>query len=260
MKKLYLTLMFIILPFLVAAQPTRLIVRVIAHDAKFVGTAMGGVKVIVKDFFTNEILATGMIMGGTGNTKVIMKEPRTRGKVLSGRNAAKCEFTFDINEPKKLQIEVVGPLAAGVNIHREVKTTWLIPGKDITGDGILFEFFGLTVHPSNPKPHEFYYLGETVKISAHVTPMCGCPVRPNFLWNANKYHVTAYVYLGKKKVAEIPLKYADRISHFEGSFTPKKKGGYRVIITAYDDKNNQGVGITSFVVVPKKMYKAILGK
>ena len=242
------------------AIPTTLTVRVKAHDAKFVGSAVGGLKVAVRDFFTNRLLATGVVEGGTGNTKVLMKEPITRGKVLSKGGAAKFQFTFDIDQPTKLQIEVVGPMAAGLNMHKEAKTTWLIPGQDITGDGILFDLYGLIVHAYLPKPHEFYALGEKVTIGAHVTPMCGCPVRPSFLWNANTYHVKATVFLKGKKVAEIPLKWSERISHFEGSFTPKAAGGYKVVVTAYDEANNQGVDITGLVVVPLKRYKAILGR
>ena len=243
------------------ATPTTLIVRVKAHDAKFVGSAVGGLKVAVRDFFTNELLATGVVEGGTGNTKVIMKEPIARGKVLSvGKATAKFQFTFDIQEPRKLQIEVTGPMAAGLNIHKETKTTWLIPGQDILGDGILFELYGLIVHAYLPKPHEFYPLGKKVTIGAHVTPMCGCPVRPDFLWNANVYHVKATVFLKGHKVAEIPLRWSERLSHFEGSFTPKATGGYKVVVTAYDDANNQGVAVTGFVVVLPKAYHAILGK
>lgn len=260
-RVVFLVLTFLLAAGFVMAQPTRLVVRVLAHDAKFVGTAVGGLKVVVKDYFTGEILGVKNLEGGTGSTKVIMKEPRIRGKEISvGKATAKAEFVFDINEPRKLQIEVVGPLAAGLNVHREVKTTWLIPGKNIEGDGILFEFYGLIVHPYLPKPHEFYHVGKSIRIGAHVTPMCGCPVRPGFLWDANKYNVKAYVYYGGKRIAEIPLKYAGRISHFEGSFKPERPGGYKVVITACDEANNQGVGITSFVVVPVKKYRAILGR
>lgn len=91
--------------------------------------------------------------------------------------------------------------------------------------------------------------------------MCGCPVRPGFkLWDANTYSITATIFYKGKKVAQIPLKYANRISHFEGVFTPEKTGGYKVVITGSDKRNNQGVTITGFVVVPIKKYHKILGK
>lgn len=126
------------------AQPTVLNVTVKAHDAKFVGSAVGGLKVTVRDFFTNKLLATGKIEGGTGDKKIIMETPITRGKILSvGKDTARFQYSFDINEPRKLLIEITGPMAAGLNIHREMKTTWLIPGQDLKGDGILFDLYGL---------------------------------------------------------------------------------------------------------------------
>ncbi len=258
----FLSLLFVVW-FLgtVWAIPTVLTVRVRAHDAKFVGSAVGGLKVAVKDYFTGRLLATGAIEGGTGDTRVIMKEPGTRGKVLSvGKGTAKVQFTLDLKEPMKLLIEVTGPMAAGPNIHREVKTTWIVPGQDIKGDGILFELYGLIVHVYLPKPHEFYPLGQKVTIGAQVTPMCGCPVRPGFLWDADEYRVRACVFLKGKKVAEVPLRYAGKISHFEGSFTPRVAGGYKVVITACDKKNNQGVSVTGLAVVSPKKYRVILGE
>jgi len=237
------------------AVPTKLTVRALAHDAKFIGSVVGGLKVVVKDFYTNQELASGMIMGGTGNTKLLMKEPVTRATVRSeGEGTAKAEFELDIKDPLKLLVEVIGPMGSEANIHKEAKTTWLLPGQDISGDGLLFELTGLMVHPHNPEAHEFFKLGSTLPISAVVTPMCGCPVKANFpLWDAADYTVTAFIYKGSKKVAELPLKYADKTSNFSSSFTPEEGGGYRVIFTAHDKHNNQGVGISGFVVVaPKK--------
>lgn len=237
------------------AVPTRLTVRALAHDAKFIGSVVGGLKVVVKDYYTDQELASGMIMGGTGNTKLLMKEPVTRGMVRSeGKGTAKVVFEFDIKDPLKLLVEVIGPMGAEASIHKEAKTTWLLPGQDIAGDGLLFDLTGLIVHPHNPEAHEFFTLGTTLPISAVVTPMCGCPVKANFpLWNASDYTVTAFIYKGGKKIAELPLKYAGKTSNFSSSFTPKEGGGYRVIFTAHDKRNNQGVGISGFVVVaPKK--------
>ncbi len=237
------------------AVPTKLTVRAVAQDAKFIGSVVGGMKVVVKDYYTQQELASGMIMGGTGNTKLLMKTPITRGLVRSeGKGTAKAEFTFDINEPLKLQVEVIGPMASEANIHKDAKTTWLIPGQDISGDGLVFEITGLIVHPHDPEAHEFFTLGTTLPISAVVTPMCGCPIKANFpLWDASNYTVKAQIYKGEKKVADLDLKYAGKTSNFASTFTPTEPGGYRVIFTAHDKRNNQGVGISGFVVTaPKK--------
>ena len=65
------------------ATETSIMVRAMANDAKYIGTSVGGVKVIVEDAETGEILDQGWINGGTGSTKAIIKEPITRGQVLS---------------------------------------------------------------------------------------------------------------------------------------------------------------------------------
>jgi len=258
MKKIITLFLLFLLPSICFSATTRLVVRVRANDAKFVGTAVGGIKVVIRDYFTGKILATGMIEGGTGNTKVLMKEPIVRGKILSvGKATAKFEYVFNIKEPIKIQIDAIGPLSAGINMHKETKTVWLIPGKDILGDGIMFVFYGLIVHPYSPKPHQFYFPKKKVIIGAHVTPMCGCPVRPNCFWDAKNFKVIAQVIYKKKEIARIPMKWKD-ISDFEGEFIPKAYGGYKVIITAYDNANNTGVGITGFVVIPKKKYDMLM--
>ncbi len=241
------------------ALPTKLVVRAKANDAKFIGTAVGDLKVVIRDALSSKILGQKMLEGGTGDTELIMKSPISRDTVLSKGGAAKAEFMLDIDEPMKLEIELIGPLGAGGDIHRETKTTWLIPGKDIVGDGIIFNLYGLIVHPYSPKPHEFYIPGSKLTIGAHVTPMCGCPVSPGSLWNSNKIKVLAQVFFKGEKIADIPLHWANRISHFEATFFPKETGNYKVIIMASDQKNNQGVAVTGFVVVPVQKYHKILG-
>lgn len=242
------------------AIPTSLTVRVRAHDAKFVGTGVGELQVTVRDFNSRAVLASGFISGGTGNTKILMKKPRGRNTVLSNAKSAKFTTQLNIDEPRKLLVEVDGPLSAGINAHHDVKTTWLIPGHNISGDGLLFEEYGLIVRNYHPLQHEIVKIGDTLTIGAHVTPMCGCPVRPKFLWDANKYSVKAIIEHNGRKFAEVPMHYAGSISNFEASYKFTSGGTYKVTTIASDDKNNQGIDITSYVVVPGKVYKAVSGK
>lgn len=257
---LVFTFIFAAFPSISGAVPTRLVVRAKANDAKFIGSAVGGVKVVIRDAMGGKVLAQKVIKGDTGNTGILMKKPITRQTVLSRGGAAKAEFVFDIKEPVKLEIELIGPLAAGSSIHKEMKTTWLIPGKDITGDGIMFNLYGLIVHPYSPSPHELYPAGAKVTIGAHITPMCGCPERPRFLWDANKVKATAEVFFKGKKVTVLPLHWAGKISHFEAAFIPKKPGSYRIVIMANDSKNDEGVGITGMLVIPAAKYHRVLGR
>ena len=60
------------------ATPTKVIVRVKAKDAKFIGNSVGGAYIIIRSKTTNEILVQGKTEGGTGNTRLIMNTPKER--------------------------------------------------------------------------------------------------------------------------------------------------------------------------------------
>lgn len=66
-------------PMAVQAEPTRVMVRAQALDAKFIGDHMGGVAITLKDARTGAVLAKGLTRGATGETQRIMRTPRTRG-------------------------------------------------------------------------------------------------------------------------------------------------------------------------------------
>lgn len=50
------------------AEPTEIIVRVLARGGKFIGTSMGGAEVVVRDAASGQVLARGTTEGGTGAT------------------------------------------------------------------------------------------------------------------------------------------------------------------------------------------------
>ena len=58
------------------ATATSVNVRVISKDAKFIGSSTGGVSVELRNADTEDRLAEGIVEGGTGDTKRIMREPR----------------------------------------------------------------------------------------------------------------------------------------------------------------------------------------
>ena len=255
MKKKWLTVILTLgwgMTLVTAAEaiPTSLTVRVLAHDAKFVGSGVGDVQVTVHDFVNHEIIASGFVTGETGDTKNLMDTPHDRNSKLANKASASYTATLDIDTPRKLLVEIDGPLSAGIDAHHGSMTTWLIPGNNIDGDGLLFEMYGLIVRNYHPTPHEFVKVGKSVIIGTHVTPMCGCPVAPDSLWKTATFTIKALIVKDGKKVADLPLKYAGRMSDFENSYTFKEPGTYRIITLATDDKNNQGVDTTSYAVVP----------
>jgi hypothetical protein len=54
-----LSLAVLVAPSIASAEPTEITVRVLAKDSKFVGTSMGGMRIMLRDAHTGEILATG---------------------------------------------------------------------------------------------------------------------------------------------------------------------------------------------------------
>ena len=257
LKKVMLVFLFVSVLFAGVCQavPTKLTVRVKAHDAKFIGTGVGDIQVVVRDFFTGKILSQGYITGGTGNTKLLMTTAIKRGTKLSDLSTASFTAILDINEPKKLLIELTGPMAAGIDIHKETKTLWLLPGKDVVEDGIIAEFYGLIVQAYSPVPHEMIPAGGTLTIGAHVSPMCGCPIGKNKLWNFKNYQVSAIVYRNGEKITEIPLQFTGKTGNFEANYNFVKPGAYKIFFTASDNQNNHGVDISTVVVLPKEKMK-----
>ncbi|MFQ6113730.1 MAG: hypothetical protein ACE5NG_06520 [bacterium] len=177
MKKVILGLIFLATVCsaknLVAVE-TRLVVRVKSKDAKFVGTSMGGALVIIKNSESGEIITKGFTRGGTGNTAKIMKEPIKRGARLSDDSTAKFEAHLDLDEPILVTIEAYAPYAQRQSMVRSSTQAWLIPGKDIVGDGVILEVAGFAVDVLLPQTHERIKLRKnkaTIPIKANIVMM-----------------------------------------------------------------------------------------
>jgi hypothetical protein len=212
---------------------------------------MGGVSVIIKDADTGKILAEGIVSGGTGDTGKIMKTDRKRGMVLSDDKSGKFEATIDIDAPKLVEVTAFGPLSQRQSSNRISQTMWVIPGKHIAnGDGWLMEMPGFAVDIQNPPTHiKLKDIPQEIKFQANITMMCGCPIEPGGLWDANKYEAKAVIKKDKKIVSEIPMTYAGKASQFEGAFRVDAKGTYVAYVYAYDAANgNTGVDGVTFVI------------
>ena len=131
------------------AVPTKLVVRAKSKDAKFIGTKMGGARVVITDTETGRVLVDGLTAGGTGNTQKIMIEPKTRfGKIAEG--AAKFETSIDIDEPTLITIDVEGPYKHKDNLIKSSTQIWMIPGRDIVGEGLVVEIPGFSIDAAAP--------------------------------------------------------------------------------------------------------------
>ena len=170
----------------VQAEPTHIVVRARSLDAKFIGDHTGGVHVTLTDATTGQVLASGDISGGTGDTARIMKTPLQRGQVLSDAKTAGFAATLDLTQPTLIRLEARGPLGKPAAAITVSSMMWVAPGHDVMGDGWVVTFPGLVVEPQLKRLAD----GRTAVV-ASVTMMCGCPISQNGVWDASDITVTA---------------------------------------------------------------------
>lgn len=235
------------------AEPTEITVRALSKDAKFIGTSMGGMRITLRDAETGEVLASGLTEGGTGDTKRLMHENVGRRAVMSDASAARFQVTLDLDAPRLIEVEAYGPLAQRQAAQRVVATQWVIPGRGISGgDGWVLELPGFAVDVLSPPAHIKFDGATTVDVRANVVMMCGCPIEPKGLWDADKYEVQAIVRRDGKPVAQVPLKYAGQTSQFAAAVPATEPGMYEVLVYAYDPANgNTGLDRTTFIIAKK---------
>lgn len=232
-----------LLPLWAVAVPTEVEVRVLAKDAKFIGSGMGGVAVTIRDFATDKILAQGSTVGGTGDTDRIMRKRWRRKQRLSTDGAASFRATVDLDSAIQVEITATGPLDFPQARQSISVTQWLIPGKHVTGgDALRLELPGFVV-TARAEPTELRLSGgAAVELGAQVTMMCGCPLTPGGLWDSDGYEIRAWLYRDGEQVAELPLSYAGEPNQFTARWQPELPGYYEVLTYAFDPANgNTGV-------------------
>jgi hypothetical protein len=137
----------------VGAEETRITVRILSKDAKFIGTSMGGARVVIRDVESGEILAQGLTRGGTGDTDLIMREDWQRHRPISSEGAAAFTAVIDLDEPRRLEVSAYGPLGQLQSANRVSATQWVVPGKHIEqGDAWLLVMPGFSVDLLAPAP------------------------------------------------------------------------------------------------------------
>lgn len=135
------------------AAPTTVTVRAISRDAKVIGTLVGGARITIRDARSGRVLAEGVQLGGTGDTKTIMIEPHARNADIYGAGgAASFVATLDIDAPTPVVIEAEGPLGFPQAARRASKEILLLPGENIEGEGVLLEIHGFVIDIQEATP------------------------------------------------------------------------------------------------------------
>jgi len=219
----------------VAAQEvdTRLVVRVLAHDAKIIGSGVGGARVTVTDLASGEVLAQGVQQGSTGDTRSIMVAPRLRGTtVYDTEGTASFDAVLSLSEPTMIQVTAEGPLGTPHAVQRASKTMLMIPGVDVVGEGLILELMGFTVELQVPQEPSGEAAGLVVQ--AKTTMLCGCPTSPDGMWDSNSITILARLLAGDREVAQAPLEFAGTTSTYRGQFGPVPPGDYTLQVLALD--------------------------
>lgn len=233
------------------AEETQVQVRVISKGAKFIGTSMGGALIRIENADTGEVLATGKTSGSTGDTGKIMKQEARHHTAVSSEGAAVFKTELDLDEPTRIRVTAYGPLAQRQAAQEVSATQWIIPGKDIVGgDALLLLMPGFVVDVLEPPAHIKLGSGEaTLRLTANVTLMCGCPIEPDGLWDANAYEVSAIIKRNGEHLETVRLQYAGKTSQFAADLALTKSGAYEVAVYAYDPANgNTGIDFTTFII------------
>ena len=208
-------------------------IRVKSKDAKFIGSSIGGAKVLVRDHLTGEILAEGLTEGSTGNSELIMKTPWERGQRLTDESTAGYNAVLKIEQPTFVTVEAFAPINKKQALVRSSTQLWVIPKKDIVGDGVVLEVPGFVVDILSPQTHERIGEETEITITANVVMMCGCPVSPEGLWNSDSYEIQAMISEAGELVSTIDLKSTEKESTFSETVT-LPSGNYEITVYAFD--------------------------
>ena len=242
-----------------AQVETPMTVRVMAKDAKFIGTSMGGAHVVIRDKMTGDIIANGVTHGGTGDTQKIMASSRARDAVLADDDSAKFDVYIDLAHPMPVTISATGPMMAQGSAVTTSTDMILIPGKDYSaGNGILLELPGFAIDITAP------IAGQTathdpekiIDITANIAKLCGCAVGTDTAWDPSRYDIEMALYKESAPAGTIKMKPGKNAGEFVAKARMPEPGTYQIYVTAFDPMTKEGgMASSSIVLTPSDQAK-----
>ncbi|WP_137863350.1 MULTISPECIES: hypothetical protein [unclassified Sphingomonas] len=230
------------------ADPTDVEVRVIARGAKFLGGYAAPVLIVMTDADTGETLARGTTSGTTGDTQRIMGGEK--GAAKSDAGSAVFRTRLDIDRPRRVTLQVTGPLSQPQATTTATSTQWVLPGRHLTaGDGWLMELPGLIVDIADPIAYRWVGKGETVQLRVGVTMLCGCTISEGGPWRAGDTEVEAHVTVNGVASQPVTLRFDAKSGTYGAAVPATVSGLYEVEVRAWmAPTNNAGVARTAFFV------------
>lgn len=239
-------------------QPTRIIVRVVSHGSMVLGREVGGARVTITDVASGELLATGIQQGEAGDQNQIMRTPRMMDEPqYSTRTSASFTTTLNLARPTLVDIAAEGPLAYPAAAQRASQRVWLIPGQDMTDDGIVLSLYGYIVQIEHPKPHEPLIARDDIMLRASIRTLSGSFVRPHGDWDSRKIRIYGEVLIGDRVQERLQMFYSGRNAEFEAPFFvplphDAPDGIILRVIAADPAGGNFGVGEAPFPVLSER--------
>ena len=241
-------------PHLNAPKPTTIVVRVVAHGAMVLGRDVGGARVRITDLETKQVLATGIQQGEAGDQNQIMRTPHLMEEpVYSARPAAAFTATVELRKPTLVEITAEGPLAHPASMQQASQTVLLIPGHNLTNDGIVLHLYGYIVQIEHPIRGQALMAKDDVQLRASVRTLSGTLVRPHGDWDSRKLQIYGELLIGDRIVERLQMFYSNETGTFDAPFfVPKSDAapeGIVLRVVATDlTTGNSGVGRADFTV------------
>jgi len=238
---------------------TDVLIRVVAHGAMVLGDEVGGARVTITDVATGIVLASGLQQGEAGDQNQIMRTPRIMTEPrYSSRAAASFRATLNLEHPTLVEISVEGPLAYPQAIQRARKTALVIPGQDLTNDGIVLHLYGFIVHIEHPKPGTSLIAKDDVKLRASIRALSGLPVRPYGDWDSRKLTIYGEILIGDRVLERIQLFHVGSRSSFEAPFfvprdTDAPNGVTLRVVAADHAGGHFGMGHAHYPVLSERL-------
>jgi hypothetical protein len=246
-------------PHLNDPKPTTILVRVVAHGAMVLGKEVGGARVTITDLETKQVLATGIQQGEAGDQNQIMRTPHLMEEpVYSARPAAAFTTTLVLRKPTFVTITAEGPLAHPAAMQQASQTVLLIPGHDLTNDGIVLHLYGYIVQIEHPKPGQALMAKDDVKLRASVRTLSGTLVRPHGDWDSRKIRIYGELLIGDRIVERLQMFYSNETGTFDAPFFVPKPDeapdGIVLRVVATDlATGNSGVGRADCIVTQEHL-------
>jgi len=250
-------------PHLNDAKLTTIIVRVVAQGAMVLGRDVGGARVSITDVETKQVLATGIQQGEAGDQNQIMRTPHLMEEpVYSSRPAASFTTTLELRGPTLVEVAAEGPLAYPSSMRRTAKTVMLVPGQDLTADGIVLHLNGYIVQIEHPKPGEPLSAKDDVKLRASLRTLSGTSVRPHGDWDSRKIRIYGELLVGDLVVERLQMFYSHDTGTFDAPFfVPLDKdapNGIALRVVATDlSTGNSGLGMANYPVLPERLRSTV---